>query len=198
MRFFVSLILVLTRGLRAGDRLGSERRRDLNRDPYAGPYLWESSARCRTSHKPSASACADYARGYQILQSGSAGTAAPGPANAQNAAWSSFIAAFPQCRSSAASNSSFACLQQAKLSTTDFVNALTALQSITSTGISGLISVHGTGFMFAPMLDGASGFLPSLPNAILQSGKYAKIPFITGDVLDEGEPMRGLPSRVLG
>jgi acetylcholinesterase len=52
--------------------------------------------------------------------------------------------------------------------------------------------------MFAPTLDGANGFLPSLPNAILQSGKYAKIPFITGDVLDEGELMRGLPSRVLG
>ena len=49
-------------------------------------------------------------------------------------------------------------------------------------------------FIFVPVIDGPGGLVPDLPSRLISAGKFAKIPFITGDNLDEGEYRRPLPT----
>ncbi len=44
-------------------------------------------------------------------------------------------------------------------------------------------------FLFVPVLDGPDGLVPDLPSKLLAAGKFSKIPFIAGTVLDEGLPI---------
>lgn len=42
---------------------------------------------------------------------------------------------------------------------------------------------YSAGFVFGPSIDG--NLIPDSPNTLLQEGKFAKIPFISGNNLDE-------------
>src|ERR1700761_2374511 len=41
-------------------------------------------------------------------------------------------------------------------------------------------------FPWVPTLDGPGGVMPDLPSRLFKEGKFARIPFISGDTLDEG------------
>ncbi|KAF7350369.1 Carboxylic ester hydrolase [Mycena venus] len=42
------------------------------------------------------------------------------------------------------------------------------------------------GYPFVPVIDGPNGLLPDLPSALMEKGKFARVPFISGANLDEG------------
>ncbi|KAJ6621840.1 hypothetical protein B0H10DRAFT_2016002 [Mycena sp. CBHHK59/15] len=45
-------------------------------------------------------------------------------------------------------------------------------------------NISNTGWI--PVIDGDSGVFPDIPSNLFAQGKSSKIPFISGDVLDEG------------
>ena len=47
-------------------------------------------------------------------------------------------------------------------------------------------NVETNGSPFLPTVDGEGGVLPDFPSKLWAEGKFSKIPFITGDNLDEG------------
>lgn len=87
--------------------------------------------------------------------------------------WDNFVSSVPECASLSTTDHTFGCLQTANAST--IVHAL---------GVARRISANK--FPFTPVLDGPGGFLPDQPSKLLNEGKYARLPFITGDCLDEG------------
>lgn len=110
----------------------------------------------------------------QIMQSGS-GTIPPvHDAVVGNSYWSSFAAAVPQCASLASSNNTFECLQS--------VDASVILQAASASTPAGTDPANLAWYY---TLDGPSGIFPDLPSNLLSGGKYARIPFIAGTVLDE-------------
>ncbi|KAJ7127849.1 esterase 1 [Mycena epipterygia] len=87
--------------------------------------------------------------------------------------WDNFVSAVPSCANSLRTGNSIPCLQSA--------NATTLLQAIgTAT------EEAGADYPWGPTIDGPSGLLPDLPSVLLEKGKFARIPFITGANLDEG------------
>ncbi|EEB93649.1 hypothetical protein MPER_07662, partial [Moniliophthora perniciosa FA553] len=72
-------------------------------------------------------------------------------------------------------NNTFDCLRRDDLNTTEF------LQAITSS-----LEQADEQFPFVPTFDGPDGLVPELPSETLKKGRFSKIPFIAGNVLDEG------------
>ncbi|THG93277.1 hypothetical protein EW026_g7922 [Hermanssonia centrifuga] len=107
-----------------------------------------------------------------IMESGFQSTVPMFNASMREPAWASFVNATPECSGTGESDT-FSCLRRANLST--------LVDSFNSVITSGLQS-----FPFAPVIDGPGGLIPALPSDLLAQGKFARVPFITGTVLDEG------------
>ncbi|KAK7040304.1 hypothetical protein VNI00_009772 [Paramarasmius palmivorus] len=109
-----------------------------------------------------------------ILESGIAGTTFTFNATRRQSDWDNFVAALPECND-VAHNNTFDCLRRDDINTTHFIQAIDA-------------SLDATRELFpwVPTLDGPNGLLPDLPSKMLKQGRYSKIPFITGNCLDEG------------
>ncbi|ESK81105.1 extracellular triacylglycerol lipase precursor [Moniliophthora roreri MCA 2997] len=114
-----------------------------------------------------------YARAV-ILESGVAGTIFTFNATRRQDDWNNFVAAIPQCQD-AGQNNTFDCLRRDDLNTTELLRAMTSS-----------LDQAGELFPFAPTFDGPDGLVPELPSEMLRKGRYSKIPFIAGNVLDEG------------
>ncbi|ESK89102.1 extracellular triacylglycerol lipase precursor [Moniliophthora roreri MCA 2997] len=114
-----------------------------------------------------------YARAA-ILESGIAGTTLTFNATRRQEDWDNFIAAIPECQDADQSNV-FDCLRRDDLNTTH------VLQAIRSS-----LDQADEQFPFVPTLDGPGGLFPELPSEILKKDQFSKIPFITGNTLDEG------------
>jgi hypothetical protein len=54
-------------------------------------------------------------------------------------------------------------------------------------GVLNAISKAPEQFGFDPTIDGSGGLYPDLPSRLFARGEFAKIPFICGTNLDEGE-----------
>ena len=112
--------------------------------------------------------------GYsKIMESGSTGTIPFYNASRRNEAWLNFTAGVSEC-TDAAEGDSFSCLQSA--STSELIASWAqAATTLTLTGGSNL---------FVPVIDG--DVIPDLPSKLFAAGKFSKIPFMAGTVLDEG------------
>jgi acetylcholinesterase len=109
----------------------------------------------------------------QILQSGSAASAGVFNASRRENSWQAFVAGTPSCVGKVATTQTLDCLRQANSS--DIALGLRA-------------SLNGTDLSsFQPTLDGPKGLLPDLPSNLIAQGKLARVPFIAGTTLDEGE-----------
>ena len=110
----------------------------------------------------------------KILESGIAGTTFTFNATRRQSDWDNFVAALPECKD-VAHNNTFDCLRRDDINTTHLIQAINA-------------SLDATRELFpwVPTLDGPDGLLPDLPSKMLKQGRYSKIPFITGNCLDEG------------
>ena len=86
--------------------------------------------------------------------------------------WKNFVEAVPGCFN-ASSADTFDCLRQASI--TEILSA----QSTAS-------GQAGEQFPWAPVIDGSGGVIPGLPSTLLASGRFSRIPFISGSNLDEG------------
>ncbi|ESK83760.1 extracellular triacylglycerol lipase precursor [Moniliophthora roreri MCA 2997] len=107
-----------------------------------------------------------------ILESGGAGTSLTFEASRRQGNWDSFVAAVPECSNSAPGDS-FTCLRTASSSIL-----------LQATGVS--LAEAREQFPFVPALDGPGGVLPELPSEMYTKGQFSKIPFISGNNLDEG------------
>ncbi|KAI3602599.1 extracellular triacylglycerol lipase precursor [Moniliophthora roreri] len=112
----------------------------------------------------------NFARGA-ILESGGAGTTFTFEASRRQESWDSFVAAVPECSTSTPGDA-FTCLRTA--------NSSTILQA---TGVS--LAEAREQYPWVPALDGPNGVLPELPSRMYAKGQFAKIPFISGNNLDE-------------
>jgi acetylcholinesterase len=92
-----------------------------------------------------------------------------GPRESSDLRWKVFAARVPGCNAS--TEDTFACLRQAT-----WQQIVKAAEDPTA-----LVSP------FLPVLDGPGGLIPDLPSKLLDQGKFAKVPFIAGTNLDEGE-----------
>ncbi|KAJ7219550.1 extracellular triacylglycerol lipase precursor [Mycena pura] len=86
--------------------------------------------------------------------------------------WDNFVQAIPECRSTFA-NLTLGCLRT--VDSGSLVNAITV-----ATGEADDL------IPWVPTLDGPGGIIPDLPSKLLNEGHFAHLPFIAGDVLDEG------------
>ncbi|KAI5122702.1 hypothetical protein M0805_009755 [Coniferiporia weirii] len=107
-----------------------------------------------------------------ILQSGSAATASIFNATRGESDWELFVSAVPEC-DGIPSNNTFSCLRSASFDT--IVSAGTAAYSASQNA-----------FPFLPVIDNTGGIIPDLPSTLYARGQFAKLPFIAGNVLDEG------------
>ncbi|KAJ7134800.1 extracellular triacylglycerol lipase precursor [Mycena epipterygia] len=103
-----------------------------------------------------------------ILSSGSAATSPAFTAPQHESLCQSFVAGVSSCASVATSGSTLNCMKNASVA--DLMASYSA--------------VGTTGWM--PVIDGSGGVFPDIPSNLFAQGKYSKIPFISGDVLDEG------------
>ncbi|KAJ7677463.1 esterase 1 [Mycena rosella] len=103
-----------------------------------------------------------------ILSSGSAATSPAFTAPQHESLWQSFVVGVPSCASVATSGSTLDCMKNASVG--DLMASYAA--------------VGTTGWM--PVIDGSGGVFPAIPSTLFAQGRYSKIPFISGDVLDEG------------
>jgi acetylcholinesterase len=87
--------------------------------------------------------------------------------------WDNFVRSVPECASLSTTNDTFGCLQTATAATILHAS-IVARRTSTNT------------YPFYPTLDGPEGLLPDQPSKLLNGGRYARLPFITGDCLDEG------------
>jgi len=108
------------------------------------------------------------------MESGSAATNPAFPATRGQSNWQTFVGAVPECASMAQSTDTFQCLQTAQSS---------ALQK----AINSVPSIINDSTPFPPTIDGPGGILPDLPSKIYFTGIFARLPFIAGTNLDEGE-----------
>ncbi|KAJ6514750.1 extracellular triacylglycerol lipase precursor [Mycena vulgaris] len=105
-----------------------------------------------------------------ILQSGSAASLMVFDASRRQADWDNFVrTASPGC----AGGNSIACLQK--------VNSSALLHAIVASS-----AQANEDYPWAPTLDGPDGLLPAPPSTLLAQGRFARIPFIAGTILDEG------------
>ncbi|KAI5122703.1 hypothetical protein M0805_009756 [Coniferiporia weirii] len=107
-----------------------------------------------------------------ILQSGSAATASIFNATRGEPNWKLFTSAVPEC-DGVSPNNTFSCLRSASFDT------------LVSAG-NAAYAASRVEFPFLPVIDKADGLIPDLPSSLYARGHFAKLPFIAGDVLDEG------------
>ncbi|KAL0578841.1 hypothetical protein V5O48_003165 [Marasmius crinis-equi] len=108
-----------------------------------------------------------------MFESGSAATPFEHTPEFREDDWTNFVAGVPGCTSVANTNNTFDCLKTANS---------TSLLS----GIQTAIDKSDELFAFSPTLDGPGGFLPERPSKLWEKGQFARLPFIAGNVLDEG------------
>ncbi|KAF7773531.1 CAZyme family CE10 [Agaricus bisporus var. burnettii] len=113
------------------------------------------------------------ARGV-ILESGSQASSINFPAIRRQSTWQLFVEGVPSCTSTASSNDTFDCLRQAN-SSGIFAGLLSGIQN------------SPDAFPFEPAIDGPGGVYPDLPSRIFDNGTFARVPFIAGTSIDEGE-----------
>ncbi|KAL0945838.1 hypothetical protein HGRIS_012121 [Hohenbuehelia grisea] len=87
--------------------------------------------------------------------------------------WENYVKAVPACQSLASSMSTFDCLR-----TQDSATLLTAAMAADGQSIEQ--------YPWSPALDGIFGVFPALPSEIFKLGLFARMPFISGTVLDDG------------
>ncbi|CAA7263293.1 unnamed protein product [Cyclocybe aegerita] len=108
-----------------------------------------------------------------IFESGSAATALEFQAAHREVNWQNFVSGVPSCASLAISGNTFNCLREAN--STDIrlglLNALADAQEL---------------FAFDPTIDGPGGLFPDIASTFVNSGRFARLPFIAGTNLDEG------------
>ncbi|KAF7350388.1 Carboxylic ester hydrolase [Mycena venus] len=109
-----------------------------------------------------------------IFQSGSAGAGHVFEATRGQADWDNFVRAVPGCTD--CRENSIECLQKA--------NSSVLLQAIETSW-----AKSNEGYPFVAVLDGPNGLLPELPSVLMEKGKFARVPFISGANLDEGTYM---------
>ncbi|KAK7040283.1 hypothetical protein VNI00_009750 [Paramarasmius palmivorus] len=109
-----------------------------------------------------------------ILESGGAGTSFTFKASRRQEIWDSFVGAVPEC-SGVKPGNSFTCLRT--------TNSTSLLHGI---GVS--LAQANEYYPWVPVVDGPSGLLPELPSKMYARGQFAKIPFISGNNLDEATP----------
>ncbi|KAI0629997.1 esterase 1 [Trametes polyzona] len=107
-----------------------------------------------------------------IFESGAQSTLPMFPGAHRDSDWQHLVAAVPEC-SGASARSSLDCLRKANVST--ILSAQNAARG-----------KAGERFPWAPVIDGSGGVIPDLPSKLLASGKFSRIPFISGSNLDEG------------
>ncbi|EEB93867.1 hypothetical protein MPER_07425, partial [Moniliophthora perniciosa FA553] len=108
------------------------------------------------------------------MESGIAGTTMTFNATRRQDDWNNFVTAIPECQG-ADPNNTFDCLSRDDLNTTHLIQA-----------ISSSLNQADEQFPFVPTFDGPDGLVPELPFETLKEGCFSKIPFIAGNVLDEG------------
>ena len=106
------------------------------------------------------------------MESGAAETVPLYNASRRDLIWDTFATNVTGCED-VVQGSTFSCLRNATTS------ALVSSWEAVAATFSDLV-------LFGPVLDGPSGLLPDLPSKLLAAGRFSKIPFITGAVLDEG------------
>ena len=106
------------------------------------------------------------------MESGSASTLPSFTASRRDVVWDTFVANTTEC-ASAAVGSTFACMRNT--TTSDLLSSWEAVAA-----------AFPEPFLFVPVIDGPDGLLPDLPSKLLAAGKFSKIPFMAGTVLDEG------------
>ncbi|KAL1744407.1 Alpha/Beta hydrolase protein [Schizophyllum fasciatum] len=110
-----------------------------------------------------------------IMESGWAASS-PLKLPAENeAAWRSFVSGISECGFALDDSTTFACLRSLKGTEAILAN------------ISPSEGAFGKElFPFGPVLDGPGGVIPDLPSRLYARGNFAKLPTISGTVLDEG------------
>ncbi|KAK7041842.1 hypothetical protein VNI00_009131 [Paramarasmius palmivorus] len=110
----------------------------------------------------------------KIFESGQAATPHLLSAQDREKSWTDFVGAVPGCASVAGSNNTFDCLKTA--------NTSSILQGLVTS-----IAEADELFAWDPTVDGNGGFIPDLPSRLFENGTFAKLPFIAGTNLDEGQ-----------
>ncbi|KAJ7367208.1 extracellular triacylglycerol lipase precursor [Mycena albidolilacea] len=103
-----------------------------------------------------------------IFASSSPATPAAHTAPQRESLWESFVAGVPSCAAVATSGSTLACMKDAPVAE--------LLLSYQQVGVAGWL----------PVIDGPGGVFSATPSILYAQGNLSHIPFITGDVLDEG------------
>jgi carboxylesterase type B len=88
--------------------------------------------------------------------------------------WETFVAGVPSCASLAKSGSTFTCLRSTN-TTEIFEGILFAMAAAIEQ------------FPWEPVIDGPEGLIPDLPSVLFKRGQFARLPFIAGTSLDEGD-----------
>ncbi|KAJ7144526.1 esterase 1 [Mycena epipterygia] len=114
----------------------------------------------------------NFVRGM-IFGSGSPAGAPSFNASHRQDDWDHFVQAIPECQSTRENSTSLECLRTVDSSA--LVNAITVATGQANTLLP-----------WAPTIDGPGGVIPDLQSKLLQAGTFAHLPFIAGDVLDEG------------
>jgi len=110
----------------------------------------------------------------QILESGAQATSVNFPAARRQTNWVNFVEGIPTCSSLSATSHTFDCIRRAN--TSEIL-----------TGILNSIGKASELFGFDPTIDGPGGLYPNIPSELFEKGRFARVPFITGTNLDEGE-----------
>jgi carboxylesterase type B len=108
----------------------------------------------------------------KIFESGSAATTILKPAGDREAAWQDFIGGVPGCEKTVNTNNAFGCLRGAN-------------QDALLHGMATALNKSVELFPWIPTFD--NSILPTLPSELIQQGHFARLPFIAGTNLDEGE-----------
>lgn len=87
--------------------------------------------------------------------------------------WENFVDGIASCGPNTKPGSTFDCIQAA--TTPEIFEGLSATLAKTSNL-----------FTWDPSVDGPGGLIPDLPSVLLQQGKFARLPFISGTNQDEG------------
>ncbi|KAF4602971.1 hypothetical protein EYR38_003375 [Pleurotus pulmonarius] len=108
-----------------------------------------------------------------IFQSGSAASTISVDTLDREADWHHFVTAIPACSMTAWTRDTFSCIRAAD--TSSLLPAVVAP-----------LALSKQIFPWDNTIDGPGGFLPDLPSRLWERGLFAKIPFISGNNLDEG------------
>ncbi|KAJ8463978.1 hypothetical protein ONZ45_g17398 [Pleurotus djamor] len=108
-----------------------------------------------------------------IFQSGSAATTLSVDTLSRDADWNNFVSAIPGCFPEAGAKETFRCIRAAN--TSDLLPAVIAP-----------LALSKEVFPWENTIDGPDGLFPDFPSRLWAQGKFAHLPFISGNNLDEG------------